>query len=184
MATIKYRNGIVRSATLLVVGLVATFAVPTAVDAQQAVAPNSVAKAAAPIPPQILAAKKAFISNAGTDAESRTILVDKEIDVNSAYEQFYAAMNGWKRFELVAAPADADVVLEISFTSPEHDCNRGPCEDPQLTVVVYDARTHFRLWTLTERIESAILASTWKKNFSTAVESLVLDFKQLTNSPS
>jgi len=180
----KHQSRLGSKQMLLPMAILLAIAVPATLSAQQATAPTSSAKNGAPIPAQILTAKKAFISNAGTDAESKANLVDKEMDANSAYAQFHAAMNAWNRFELISAPADADVVLEIRFTSPEHDCSRGPCEDPQLTLVVYDAHSHFRLWTFTERIESAMLASTWKKNFSTAVESLVLDFKQLTNSPS
>lgn len=167
-----------RPVFFIIILFAAIAAAPSAIPAQQT---KAAAPAAAPIPAQLLSAKRAFISNAGTDAMSRAALVDKQMDVNSAYNQFYAAINNWKRFDLVSAPADADLVLEISFTSPESDCGRGECADAQLTLVVYDARTHFRLWTFSEGIEGAILAGTWKKNFSSAVDSLISDFQQLAN---
>jgi hypothetical protein len=59
---------------------------------------------AAPRPAQIVAAKKVFISNAG-------------VGTDMTYDQFYAAIKGWGRYELVASPADADLVFEISFSS-------------------------------------------------------------------
>ena len=33
-----------------------------------------------------------------------------------AYNEFYAAMKTWGRYELVAAPRDADLVFEIRLT--------------------------------------------------------------------
>ena len=31
------------------------------------------------------------------------------------YNEFYAAMKSWGRYELVSSPADADMVFEIRF---------------------------------------------------------------------
>jgi hypothetical protein len=156
-------------------------AVPAAMHAQQAqsAAPGA-PPAAAPVPAQILSAKKAFVSNGGTDATARAKLSSGSMDINTTYNQFYAAMNDWKRYDLVSDPGQADVVLEISFTAPETDCGRGECAQPQIMLIVYDARSHFKLWTITEPVEGALLESTWKKNFATGVESAVLELKQLT----
>jgi hypothetical protein len=64
----------------------------------------------APIPPQILAAKRVFIGNAGgEDLSLYTGGPDRP------YNQFYAAVKSSGRFELLSAPADADLLFEISF---------------------------------------------------------------------
>ena len=66
----------------------------------------------APVPSPIAAAKKVFISNApGTNLPAYFGGPDR------AYNEFYAAMKGWGHYELVAAPSDADLILEISFNS-------------------------------------------------------------------
>ncbi len=46
----------------------------------------------APIPTQILTAKKVFISNAGTEDAIRNWLQHYDADVNLPYDQLYAAV--------------------------------------------------------------------------------------------
>ena len=72
---------------------------------------------AAPIPAQILAAKKVFLANAGGD---QTLPDDGQFSggVERSYNQFYAAIKTWGRYEIVGAPGDADLLLEIRFTVP------------------------------------------------------------------
>ena len=66
----------------------------------------------APVPSPIAAAKKVFISNApGGNLPASFGGTDR------TYNEFYAAVKGWGHYELVAAPSDADLILEISFTS-------------------------------------------------------------------
>src|SRR5882724_4612212 len=74
----------------------------------------------APVPTQILAAKKVFISNAGGD---ELFYEDPLFDggPDRAYNQFYASMKTSGRYELVGAPSDADLLLEIRFTIPKVD---------------------------------------------------------------
>jgi len=59
----------------------------------------------APIPAQILAAKKVFIANGGGD-ESHTEEVSYSGGPGRAYNEFYAAMKTWGHYELVATPGD------------------------------------------------------------------------------
>ena len=68
-----------------------------------------VAASAAPVTSTILTAKKVFISN--TTGE----MVLPPGDPDMTYNEFYAAMKSWGRYELVTSPADADMVLEIRF---------------------------------------------------------------------
>ena len=105
---------------------------------QQAAAP-------APIPDQIVAARKVFISNGGVDFASAVDL-RRAIGPNAPYNQFYAAMKRWGRYEHVGTPADAELVLQLAFTAPLSSFHT---YQPQLTLAILDTKTHFRLWTLT-----------------------------------
>ena len=78
---------------------------------------------AAPVPAQIITSTKVFISNAGADSTSLTALRNAE-EPDQPYNELYAAMKSWGRYELVAAPADADLVFEIRFTAPLTDCGQ------------------------------------------------------------
>src|SRR5438105_1238784 len=71
----------------------------------------------APVPAQITAAQKAFVSNAGVDAMALAAF-RREGEPDKPYNRFYAAMKEWGRYELVTSPADADLVFEISFSAP------------------------------------------------------------------
>jgi hypothetical protein len=63
----------------------------------------------APVPSPITAARKVFISNApGNNLPPSLGGPDR------TYNEFYAAMKGWGHYQLVAAPSDADLILEIS----------------------------------------------------------------------
>jgi hypothetical protein len=138
--------------------------------------------AAAPIPAQILAGKKAFISNAAG-------LSDMTGDMSEvAYNEFYAGMKSWARYELVGAPADADVVIEICVTyslGPVSVSNGsgGSSGNEQLQATVMDPKTHIVLWGFTEPIQVAIRAATGRKNFDQAMAKLINDMKNLMGQP-
>src|SRR2546426_12838397 len=67
----------------------------------------------APLPRQIFTAHKVFVSNAGGDT-----LGDYSGGPDRAYNQFYGALEEWGRYEMVAAPADAELILEVRFSAP------------------------------------------------------------------
>lgn len=65
----------------------------------------------APVPRQILAAKKVFVVNAGGDE----LFDDPKFGgVDRTYNQFYAAMKAWGRYELVETPAARTCSLRYS----------------------------------------------------------------------
>lgn len=77
---------------------------------------QSKAPAPAPVPVQIATAQRAFVSNAG--GESFENVIDQTVfdgGPDRPYNQFYAAMKNWGRYNLVSSPADADVVFEVSW---------------------------------------------------------------------
>ncbi len=65
-----------------------------------------------PVPTQISAAKKVFIGYAG---ENQPIEADSIFTGGSqrAYDEFYAGMKSCGKYELVGAPADADLLFEV-----------------------------------------------------------------------
>jgi hypothetical protein len=142
-------------------------------SAQQAKGP-----APAPVPAQIPAAQKVFISNAG--GESLETVIDETVfdgGPDRPYNQFYAAMKTWGRCELVSSPADADLVLEISWALSDTGL-RLPVLG-QLRLVVIDPKTHVTLWNLTEYVRGAILLGNRDKNFDQAMNTVVGRMKSL-----
>jgi hypothetical protein len=142
----------------------------------------------APIPPQILAAKKVFVANAGGD---EPLIDDGQFSGGSdrTYNQFYAAMKTWGRYELVGAPVDADVLFEIEFTVPpiagaasRGDSIAGRPYDPQFRLVIRDPKTNALLWAFTEHAAWAILQGNRDKNFDQALARIVSDVQGLSAS--
>jgi hypothetical protein len=136
----------------------------------------------APVPPQIFASKKVFVSNAGYDSTSRVAFKNGG-DLNQPYNEFYSAVKNWGRYELVATPADADLVFEIRFTAPLTFDEKSPIYEPQLDLEILDVKTHFRLWSITTPVQGAIRKVTWEKNFSQGITNLMDDLKKLTTQP-
>jgi hypothetical protein len=83
----------------------ATALIKTPIVAAQAVSEP----APGPIPTQLLTSKRVFISNAGSTIG--------KAPVNLAYNEFYAYMKSWGKYELVSAPADSDLIFEIHFVA-------------------------------------------------------------------
>ena len=136
------------------------------------------AASVAPIPTQIITAKKVFIANGGVDAVSMAAF-RRAKEPREPYNRFYIAMKSWGRYELVGTPGEADLVLQLSFSAPISDCVKLTSYQPQLTLAIFDSKTHFRLWTFTEPVQGAFLKSTWDNNVKQGIGSLIEDLKQL-----
>lgn len=139
--------------------------------------------AAAPIPREILTAKKIFISNVGVDSGLFPHPFSGGVD--RAYNQFYSAVGAIGRYELLASPAEADLVLQLRLTAPygpmNADKQKGASDPlPMFRLEVIDAKTHFVLWALTQSIEQAALQKTHDHNFDEALGEIVNDFKRLS----
>lgn len=130
--------------------------------------------AAARIPSQILAGKKAFISNGGETSQSGNLAYSG--GPARAYNQFYAAVKAWNHFELVTTPAEADLVFAISFI-------QGRKSDPRFSLVILDPKTHIAMWTFSERVPQEIgLQKTRDKNFDRALAAMVRHLEDLVSS--
>jgi hypothetical protein len=147
--------------------------------------PDAAAAPAAPIPPAIFAAKTAFVSNAGAD--SGLFPHPFSGDPDRAYNQFYAALQDWGRYNLVVDPDAADLVLELRLFAPNGPTNankqKGASDPlPMFRLSVIDRKSHFTLWALTESIDPANLQKTHDRNFDVALATLALDLRRLATS--
>jgi hypothetical protein len=165
--------------SLVCLGLVALLGEVTAVAQEPAPA------AIAPVPSLLLSAKKVFISNAGAD--SGLFPHPFSGDPDRAYNVFYANVVSWGRYQIVATPAEADLVFELQLMAPSGPSNadktKGASDPlPMVRLVIYDRPTHYVLWALTESIAPADRQKTHDHNFDEAVSNLVLDAGRLTKS--
>jgi len=152
--------------------IVAAMALPTI---PIAAAKKVVDPPAAPVPVQILTGKKIFVSNGESNAETNV--------PNLPYNEFYEHMKSWGKYQLVQAPADADLVFEIrfvTFTGKKGPFGYGNPVVWQLHLLILDPKTHVELWAITEDMEDAILDGTARRNFDQAMTTLVDDVKSLT----
>jgi hypothetical protein len=148
--------------------------------------PNLSAQGLPPIPTQIPAAKKVFLANAGSDERTPD---DPEFSggTERAFNEFYAAVKAKGRYAVVAAPADADLLLEIRFTiyPPQPFANRntatGPHDDPQFRLELRDPKTNALLWTFIEHVQPALLQGNHDKNFDQALGRIVSDLQRLSS---
>ena len=137
----------------------------------------------APVPPTLFTAKKVFVSNAGADSGLFPHPFSGSPD--RLYNQFYAAVQGWGRYELVAEPEGAELVFEIQLIAPNGPTNANKQEGasdplPMFRLSILDRKTHYILWALTESIAPATLQKTHDHNFDEALATLTLDLKRLT----
>jgi hypothetical protein len=135
------------------------------------------AAAAAPIPAQIVTGKRVFISNAGVSTTELTFYVVAHTGgANGLYNEFYAAMKNWGKYDLVAAPADADLVFEIDLSRESPGS-----ADPDLELRILDAKTHFVLWKFVGKVPAGSgRPATRRKAWEKALAKLVDDVKEIT----
>jgi hypothetical protein len=124
----------------------------------------------APVPIQILTAKKIFITNGDSDPVQGI--------PSLAYGEFYASLKSLGIYELVQTPADADVVLEV-----RHEIVFPTQEVFVLRLAILDSKTGILLCRITEHVEPWAREATGRKNFDEAMTNLVSDLNKLIISP-
>jgi hypothetical protein len=132
---------------------------------------QTVAASAAPLPSQIVTAKKIFISNTGGGFDSSAWSGGPD----RIYNEFYAAMKSWGRYEFVSAPGDADLVLDVNVIRDSVVW--------QFKLEILDPKTRIVLWTQYEPIKVTVSQKTRDKNFDDTINKLVTDLKTLTAQP-
>jgi hypothetical protein len=172
----------VRTAVLASITLASSLPVPLMVAEKAKPVPP------APIPSQIISAKRIFIANAGEDNGS-TSQPAFNGDIDRTYNQFYAAMKTWGHYQLADSPADADLLFEIELDTPqagrEAANNDTLCRsyyDPHFHLVIRDAKNNALLWAFTEHVQNACLQSNLDKNFDQAMERIVAGVQRICSS--
>ena len=137
---------------------------------------------AAPIPAQINAASKVFISNAGGQCPS---FGDTTFSgsPDRPYDEFYAAMKTWGHYEFARRPAEADLVFEINLTCELFPDAKRSATNAQFRLLIFDPKTHIVLWGFTQRVPVAQRLSNRDKNFEQSMASLVENVKKLLSPP-
>jgi len=142
---------------------------------------------AAPIPPQLLAAKRVFIGNAGGDERRDAVIFNGGPE--RAYDEFYAAVKTAGRYEIVGSPAEADLLFEIGFLAPivsGTGAKTSPLSvmpyDPQIHLAIRDPKTNALLWAFTEHVQWAILQGNRDRNFEQSLARIVSDLEELSRS--
>ncbi len=129
----------------------------------------------APVPAQILSAKRAFISNASGEA----VLPAGTADLT--YNEFYSAIRNWGRFDVVASPANADLVFEIRFVlATGAPINGSAGGEFEFRTAILDPQTHVVLWAFSESVPQAANKTKSRQLFDQALLRLVNNLKQLT----
>jgi hypothetical protein len=140
---------------------------------------------AAPVPAQIIAGRKVFVSNLGADTS--VILPDHyRGGPDRAYNQFYAALKSWGRYELLPAPTGADLILTLAWVAPPgpssvFNGSGGSRLDPQFQLTIVDPATHTVLWAFTEHLGA--YRGTHDQGFDQAMTGIVDDLKRVAGTP-
>jgi hypothetical protein len=148
-------------------------------------APNQ-GQTTAPVPAQITNARKVFITNGGGENVFKG-------GPDRAYNQFYAGLKESGQYELMAAPADADLVLEIAQRVLRDGDGRVLHSEFKLNIV--DPKTHVSLWSMTEKIRHEMDAKSrvkayglganpiTDKDFDKTMSRLIEDLRKLAGTP-
>jgi len=138
----------------------------------------------APIPPQILAAKKVFIANAGGD-EMATNEPRFSGTSDRAYSEFYAAVKSWGRFKIVPVPAEADLLLEVrqSVSEGASGGTVGSPPTPLFRLKIRDAKTNALLWGFCVHSAFGLGQGESDRNFEQAIYRLTADLRTLVKPP-
>ena len=139
-----------------------------------------------PVPAPIAAAHSVFVSNAGAD--SGLFPQPFSGDPDRAYDDFYGTLKASGAFALAQDPSEADLVLELRLLAPYGPTNankqNGTADPrPMFRLVVYDRRTHYALWTVTQSVEIAFRQATHDRNFDTALAQVTNRFLALAGKP-
>jgi hypothetical protein len=158
----------------LAVALAMAFSVAATVASQDAANAQS-----APLPSQILAAKKIFISNASGQTLDGTAVSEL------AYNGFYAGMKTWGQYGVVSTPADADLIFEIRYEIPLGPITvfRGSGASsklPQIRLSIFDPKTHVVLWAFSELMVSTKHKSD-QEHLDETLTNLVSDVRKLVS---
>jgi hypothetical protein len=150
--------------------LAAALAVPMCAQERSSAA-KGVNTLAAPVPTPLLNGKRAFISYELGDVTAFPSAYSGGPE--RAYNEFFAQMKAWGRFDLVLDPQQADVIFAVRFVdSPGLSV-------PQIRVGISEAKTGVALWGFVEQVDPAFFKKHRDASFTESVALLVSDVKAL-----
>ena len=123
--------------------------------------------------------QEVFISNARGEWNS----VRWSGSPERTYNEFYAAIKNLGLFQIVSAPGDADLVLQITFVEPTEVRGNIPYSAPVLRLVLLDPKTGIILWTLDEHLQVDLKQKNRDQKFDDGINNLVGYFKALYTQP-
>jgi hypothetical protein len=148
-------------------------ALPTANAQQPAPA------APAPVPPQVLSAHAVFVSNGGGSNYFNMFTGGPD----RAYNTFYADLQKANRYQLVSAPAQADLIFEIRAIAPAIGDVGNVGYNPQLILSILDPQTKVILWTTSANVRALGTQKSRDKGFDQSVDVLLDKLGQVTGQP-
>jgi hypothetical protein len=104
--------------------------------------------AAAPVPNQIVSSKRVFVSFVGWDNAS-LVWASGLGDLAIPYNTFYAGLASWGRYQLVATPAESELVFALRIESAAW--GSGGLSVVRQTIL--DTKTGVVLWSIVEPLE-------------------------------
>jgi hypothetical protein len=104
----------------------------------------------APPPAQIEAAHTVFLTNAGADPSF-------PVDSTQSFNDIYAGLRAWGRFQLVNSPEQADLIFELHGEAPVSgvtgvDGDISSYTSPAFQLTIRDPRNDAVLWTITSPV--------------------------------
>jgi hypothetical protein len=137
--------------TLSILLLLNPFGLSAQAPAQAPGGPVSIqAQPGAPVPSQIASAHTIFLSNGG--AENGFPIDDTEV-----YNNIYAALQSWGRYQLASTPEQADLIFKLRDVAPItlYDVYHGRPYSficPAYRITIVSAKTNVTLWTVTSPV--------------------------------
>jgi hypothetical protein len=156
-------------------GIVSMMVMLTVAPAFAEQSPKGADVATAPVPAQILSGKRVFVANAGEENLDTPLGIIFSGKTDRVYNEFYAVMKDWGRYELVSSPADADVIFEIGFSFAQLQAP----EMGRLRLDIRDPRSNVLLWTFTDYVQVAIRKGNRDKNLDQSMGVIVGAMKGL-----
>jgi hypothetical protein len=129
----------------------------------------------APVPAPLFEGKRVFLSYELGDVTAFPSAYSGGPE--RAYNEMYAAMKAWGRYELVLDPKDADLIFGIRFVYAPG------LAGPQIRLGISDVKTRTSLWGFVEQVDPALLKKHRDADFSEAVDRVMGDVKTLVAPP-
>jgi hypothetical protein len=134
---------------------------------------------AAPVPIQVLSAKKVFLSNLGADAEA-TVAFLYIANPDAAYNGFFAAMKSLGQYDVTATPGESDLIMEFRVTAAQLTSGLVIQRLTYLNLNVVDTKSHYVLWTLRSPLH---VTKQIDEDVKVSVATLINSMKSLTTIP-